>query len=65
MGYVPVDYPEKACRHCRQVFKPRRNNHLYCTVECRDRYWDKVREVGLKEVANQVTAGAPVDSGRG
>lgn len=45
---VKVPWPERDCIQCRKPFVPTRSDKKYCSPECRDAYWAKAREIGLK-----------------
>lgn len=41
MQYTKVDYPEKLCCHCNELFKPNRKDKQFCSPTCRKLYGKK------------------------
>jgi hypothetical protein len=35
LAYIPVDYPDKICLHCKITFKPNRKDKKYCSSRCK------------------------------
>lgn len=38
-----VDYPEKSCEWCKELFKPNRKDKRFCTTKCYRKYGKKVK----------------------